>query len=1290
MKSVTKLLSFMLALLVLTSLPACFGQDVSGMTGEVTDKSGAAIPGVAVTLRNPGTGFKLTEYTNSIGFYRFSQIPPGQGYEATYTVKGFNPTDIKNIYLTISSVRTQDVVLSVGAHAETVQVTASASEVTINTTDATIGNTFDVDQLNSLPVEQRMDPTALFTMQPGVTDTASVTGARVDQNNITVDGLDVNDFATGGAMQSNSGSGISSTFIIVGHAPIDSVEEFHATVGGNEADTGPASGGQFALVTKSGTNKFHGNVNEYHRDPDLVADSWFNKNSTPIVPRNHLIQNQFGGNFGGPLIKDKLFFFFDYNNSKIISQIDTQRTVPLDTFRADYPGGAELGYINSGGTTSYLSPAEVAGLDPSGFGESASWVNNGGTCPPTVTMSMSYSCRFPHSNNTETGDQVNSSGLLFNAPNDDYETNYVGRGDYNLNQNMKMFAVFHIVRENSTEFANEFPGDPSTDPFVDRTYSFAIGHTWVIGSNKTNRATIGDTVQKYGFPNQYNPDGNVFYTFSDGTGPAIVSSEYLNPSQQSRRVPIAEFVDDFSWTKGNHTWQFGGTFKDILSHNTTIADYNTVEVGMGGYVLSLCGGGGATCGSNPSLRPADLNTSTALGNLADYDYDTAYGFLLGRIANDDSDFNYTAGGTPLAQLTGDQRFYKYYQTQLYSQDTWKVIPSLTLSYGLTYQKFSVPYESRGLETTEPLTADQYMAARITQSALGQTGPMAVPLIAYVLGGKANNGPPIYTPEWRNLAPHFGFAWNPNFDKKMVINGGASVVYDRTIINAIQLTQDADSYLFQLSAPASFGISGDPYDTFADYDNPYTYGPNGPRLDAGNGISAISPYIVPPTTPKPPYQPFVAGGVPYGLQIGYAFNATIDPSLKTPYSMILNFGFQRSLPWDMVVKASYAGRLGRRLLAQTDVNQVLDFPDSTGLSTQTLAAAFANVTQQLRAGATATTVVPQPWFEDVMGAGYTSFLVTYFGPFVQRGDFGDTVQFMADTGAPLNVGSAAQFSENTFYGNKGFSSYHALLVTLQKNMSHGLHFDFNYTYAHSIDNISIFANSAGDTGIGGTGLVCDVIRPRECRGNSDFNEKSYLTGDATYQLPFGKGRTFLNSIPMWEQEVVGGWEISGLTTWHSGQAWGTNSNAFVASYSNDAPGILVGSKRNVQTHIHKLPGGGVNIFANEAAAAGSYEGPIGFHIGARNGLVGPRYFDEDLGLGKKFPIWDDKVNLNFRADAFNAFNHPNFSLPAENVYNGLDQQDITSSTFGQISYNVGPAGNNNNGARVLQLSLRLEF
>jgi hypothetical protein len=1269
MKSVTRLLCIILAMLVLTSLPVCHGQDVSGMTGEVTDKSGAAMPGVVVTLTNTTTGVKYTETTNAVGSYRFSDIPPGQGYEAVFSAPEFSPFDVKNIYLTVATIRTQNAVLTVGANAETVEVTASNSEVTINTTDASIGNTFDVEALNNLPVQQRNDPTALFTLQPGVTDTGSVTGARVDQNDITVDGLDVNDFATGGATQNNTGAGVYSGFgnsqvqTIVGHAPVDSVEEFHGNVAGLGASTGPSSGGQFQLVTKSGSNKFHGNLNEYHRDPSLVANSWFSNNATPIVPRNHLIQNQFGGNIGGPILKDKLFFFFDDNNSRIISSILTQRTVPLDNLR-----NGSIGYINGSGGTSYQTPGQVSALDPAGIGASATWV-------------AAFNARFPHSNNANSGDGVNSGGYSFNAPNNDYETNYVARADYNLNQNMKLFARFSIARENAVNNVNEFAGDPATDPLIDRSYAFVVGHTWVIGADKTNRIILGETVQKLAFPNSYNPDGSTFFTFGDGTGPALASSLYLNPNAQARRIPIPVLGDDFSWTKGAHTWQMGGTFKDILAHNTNVADYNATELGMGGYNLSL----------NSSLRPSDINTTTGtngLGNLAAYDWDQAFAFMLARVGEISADFNYNAAGGVLPQLTGDQRFYRYYQTQLYAQDSWKVMPSLTVSYGLTYQLFSVPYETRGLESTEPYTFDQYFQARVAQSALSQTGSGAVPLISYYLGGKANGGPPLYKPEYKNMSPHVGFAYNPGFDKKTVLNGSVGIIYDRTVINAIQQIQDADSYLFQQSLPISLGISGDPYDALL----------TGPRLDKNNNISTVS--ITAPATPRPPYQPFVAGGAPYGLQIGSAFNATIDPSLKTPYSFIFNGGVQRSLQGDMVLKVSYAGRLGRRLLAQADANQVLEFPDP--VSGQLLSQAFASVTTQLRAGATPATIKPQPWFENVMGGtpaplpdgttftSYTEFLATEFGSFVYRGDFGDTVQFLSDNGAPLNVGSAAQFSENTFYGNKGFSDYNALLLTLQKNLSHGLQYDFNYTYSHSIDNISIFANSMGDTGIGGGGLVCDVVRPRECRSNSDFDVRQYITGDATYELPFGRKRMFLSNSSFWTNEVVGGWDLSGITVWHTGDVWGTNSNAFVASYSNDAPGILVGPKSAVGTHLQKLPGGGVNIFANQANAEAAYEGPIGFQIGARNGLRGPGYFNADMGLAKTFPVYAERVNLRFRADAFNALNHPNFTIPAENGYNGLDQQDITSSTFGQVSYTVSPPGNLNNGARVLQLSLRLEF
>ncbi len=1299
-KGVMALLSSLFAVLVLAAAPASYGQTTASMTGTVSDQTGAVVPGVVVTLTNKSTGVKLTQVTNAIGTYRFTEVPPGAGYQASFSAKGFSTVVVRDIYLIVANTRTQNATLSVGAHEE-IHVSASNSEVTLDTSDATVGNNIDVHALNSLPVQQRNTPTALFEMQAGVTDTGSVAGSRVDQNDVTLDGLDVNDLATGGVGYNGSPNGIAEgirTQTIVGGAPVDSLDQFSGSVAGGGADSGPGSGGQFSLVTKGGTNQFHGNLNEYNRNTSFVANSWFSNNATPAVPRNHLIQNQFGGNIGGPIMvphffngKDKAFFFFDFNDNRIVRSSLQQRTVPLENLRSDTNGGqGTINYIyDAAGDTKSMTPAQVMAMDPAGKGVDATWMT-------------AFTNRFPLSNNSNSGDGVNSGGLAFNAPDNDMATNYIGRVDVNLNPSMKLFAKFAFVREDTVNTPNEFPGDPMTDPYSDRSYNFVVGHTWIIGQNKTNRLILGEAVEKISqmvewnpSSSTWNPNGTTFFTFADGTGPALASSMYLAPGGNAHRVPVPVLRDDFSWTVGRHSFAFGGSFKDILAHNTTITDINTTELGMGGQTLSLCGPtpgacqkGNSSLPASATLRPTDIQTSGSEGNLAEYDWDQAFTYMLARVGEVSSVFNYDKNGNPLKQLTGDQRYYRSYQTQLYFEDTWKVTPALTINYGLGYQYFTVPYETRGLESVEPYSFSDYMQARVQQSDLGQTGPQAVPLIAYYLGGKGNGSSAmgLFPPEYRLLAPHLGFAWNPSFDRKLVINGGAGITYDRTVITAIQSIQDADSYLFQQPLPLPQGISGDPYDSVA----------KGPRLDGANDLSNVAG-IIAPATPTAPYEPFTSaaacagvGFSPCGLALGSAFNATIDPALKTPYNINFNFGVQRQLPWDMVLKVNYVGHLGRRLIGQADVNQVLDFPDNTGKSTQTLAEAMGDLTKQLRAGATSTTVTAEPFFEDMMGAGFTQSLVAGFGPFVYRGDFGDTVQYLAANGAPLNMGSAAQFSENTFYSNLGFSTYHGMLLTLNKNLSHGVSFDFNYTWSHSIDNTSSFANSQGDTGIGGIGLICDVIRPRECRASSDFDIRHYITADGTYQLPFGKGRMFANTLPTWANDLVGQWDLSGLMIWHTGDPWSTVSNAFVASYSNDAPGILVGSPSTVAPHLTKLQGGGVNIFANSTAAAAAFEGPIGFQIGPRNELRGPRFFNLDLGLAKTVPLNWKNINLNFRADAFNALNHPNFELPANNVYNGYDQADFTSSSFGVISSTVEQPGNLNNGARVLQLSLRMEF
>jgi hypothetical protein len=456
-----------------------------------------------------------------------------------------------------------------------------------------------------------------------------------------------------------------------------------------------------------------------------------------------------------------------------------------------------------------------------------------------------------------------------------------------------------------------------------------------------------------------------------------------------------------------------------------------------------------------------------------------------------------------------------------------------------------------------------------------------------------------------------------------------------------------------------------------------------------------------------------------LANGSAFNEGVDKNLKTPYSISYNFGFQHEFPAGFLLRTTYVGRLGRRLLGQADANQLIDFADHH--SGQLMSSAFANMENQVRTRTPDVNgIVPvslQPWFENVVQPGIyrafdadpgqcpapggpsnpdcpftsnTSLVANGLAPLSGRGDFADMVEELSGLGIlPYNVGMGSQFSEFTYYTNKGFSSYNGLLVTLHKNQGHGIQFDLNYTWSHSIDNVSVGANTPA---LGGYGFICDVLRPRVCRGNSDFDVTNNVSGNFIWELPFGRNRAIGSTMPFWANEAVGGWSISGLPSWHTGGTFNVESNAFVAGYANDAPAILTGPKALLNSHVHKAADGSLVAFQDTDAALASFVGPIGFQIGRRNDFRGPGFFNIDLGLGKTFPIWEDKVNLKFRADAFNATNHPNFDAPgnSDNTQNNSSNNDITqaNANFGVIStINAPPFGV---GARVLQLALRLEF
>ena len=1271
-------------------------QDVASLTGVVTDTSGAVVADAAVKLVDTKTNTTYETKTNSAGAYFFTKLLPGPGYRVTIAKEGFDTVVVPALYLAVNITHTQNVQLRVGRTTETVEVKGVGSAVSLNTTDATVGNSFDMNMVHELPVQLRDNPTALIGYQPGVlalgnnpaanvdtgddTGTMSrngaVAGARTDQSNITLDGLDVNDYCCGFA------------FTVVGNAPVDSVQEFRAEVANPLSSEGRGSGGQIALVTKSGTNSFHGAGYEYYRTRGFEANDFFNNFATPVVPREALVRNQFGADLGGPVIKDKLFFFFNYEGRRDAHSLATLTTVPLDSFKQ-----GNIAYINTSGGVSVLPAAGVKALDPLGIGPD----------PKLTSFLMS---RYPKANTTARGDGLNTGGFQFNAPANDTFNDYVARVDYNMTSKMKVFARGSLVRETADESPSiRFPGDPLTAIFTDHTYSWVFGHTWTISNTKVNQFVYGETRQEYNFPFLYNPNGTTQYTTFDatGTGGAYLSRPYLEPASQGRTTPVPVYRDDFTYVHGTHTFQVGGNFKPVKLSSYLITDFNFPTVGLGAGLTGL----------NASLRPVDLlpDPTGVVQNL----YDSAFSFILGTIPTVDNSYNNNRQLQPLPQGTGHRRSYRYYETEAYVQDSWKARSDLTLSYGLRYQFYTVPYETNGLEAVPSLDFNQIIQPRMANGAAGVSGLLTTPIVTYSLGGKVNHGAPLYHPDWHDFQPRLAFAYNPSMkgdgwlarllgDRKTVIRGGASIIDDHTAVGALNFLQDQNTWILQSAAAAVYATSGDPATNLA----------ISPRFTATNVVPPGG--VQPPPAITTPFSPAFIGGAPFGLASfsGLAFNYAIDPSLKTPYSETLSFGIQRELPGSFQLDLSYFGRFAHRLLAQADAFQTVDFLDKA--SGTRLASQFAQLSLAVRNNQPIPTL---PFFENQVSAaiaanpllqsfgipdcptlslafGFPSALncsnlvAGIGGPLVSRGDLADTLQVLngvlAVPGFPAlinpNVGLAPQFGSGLYVTNKGFSNYNGLLTTLHKKTSHGLQFDVNYTWSHSLDNISAAANNAFGNGTGAGGIMCDSINIGVCYANSDFDVQHNFTGDWVYDLPLGRGKALGSAMPRWADEVVGGWSVTGLFNWHTGLAFQTVANAFPISFANNVPAVFNGDTSAIEVNTHREINAAtgqptIQLFKNASAAFNAFSGPLGLQAGTRNNLRGPHYSDFDIGLAKHFPI-TEQVKMEFRADAFNVFNHTNFQLP------GIDgTADVSSpSTFGVINSDYGP--------RVLQLALRLDF
>ncbi len=276
----------------------------------------------------------------------------------------------------------------------------------------------------------------------------------------------------------------------------------------------------------------------------------------------------------------------------------------------------------------------------------------------------------------------------------------------------------------------------------------------------------------------------------------------------------------------------------------------------------------------------------------------------------------------------------------------------------------------------------------------------------------------------------------------------------------------------------------------------------------------------------------------------------------------------------------------------------------------------------------------------------------------------------------------QYGFNVYQTNKGASDYNGLLTTLHRKLADGLQFDLNYTFSHSIDNSSVAANNfSGESANFSGGILCDANNPRLCRGYSEFDITHIISADGIYDLPIGRGKHFGSSMPNWLNQVVGGWQFAGIDSWHTGFAFTPVANAETISVNNNVPPIFDGNYSALKTNIHNVDGA-IQLFANQANAIAAFSAPTGLQAGSRNILRGPRYSDVDLSLNKHFPIYE-RLAIEFRAEAYNVFNHTNFDLPGTLNPGTIGTADITNpGQFGVITTTSDP--------RQMQLSLRIEF
>ncbi len=1238
------------AVLLLYGAVESYGQSTTSLRGTVTDPSNAAIPEVVLTLRSAATGFRRQAISATDGSYQFLQTPPGT-YELVAEKPGFTKLTRTEVQLLVNTPATLDIPMTIGAATETVNVSAESTE--INTVDASIGNAFSERKVSQLPLETR-NVVELLSLQPGVTPTGEVLGARRDQNNITLDGADVNNnqnsglvaqatgTGTGGYQGSNAnGSQVNAGFNAVLPIPLDSVQEFRVTVGGGGASEGRSSGGQVVLITKSGSNALHGSLYEYNRNTATAANTWFNNQAG--VPVQPLIRNQFGGSIGGKIVRDRAFYFFNYEQRTDASGVSQSREVPSDSLRQGF-----LKFQLTDGSTQTLTPQEVKLVDPLNIG-----VN------PAMLKVLN---QYPAGNSPAYGQDggLNFSGVRFNAPSHRDDRAIVGKLDFHLDSAGKhTLSIRGTLADNTDDqVLAQMPGQGTSSTLRDNSKGLSAQYTAILRPNLINVFTFGYT--RFG------------QATSGVTGPVLfmnpldsLQNPYARPSGQ--KLPTINPASDLTWTKGIHTITAGANLRFIQNqtaqYTSSFARYGfgaTELIGLGADIQNA-----VTAYMQTKIPNAQLADPTSVAE--------GMAVLLGLVNDDFHTDQFDKNGNPLPQGTPQVRTFVEHDYGAYVGDTYRATRELTLTAGLRYENFRPPYEANGIQVAPTVALNEYFGIRnYLQSQGVPQNAMPDSRLSWDLNGPGNGKPTWWNPSNANFAPKLSMAYAPQnrggiigklFGKSGSFRAGAGLAYDRFGSDLITQYDQFGSIGLATATnlPDSYSFSTSP-----------RYTGSAPELP----VNAKQPF---------PYTP------PDIAAIAGEFMG-ISPDLKPPYSYVLNASFERQVPGKMTFSAGYTGRLSHRLLMEGDVYTPLEYfkDPKSGITWEQNNMAVRSLFDK---GLTAAQVqknpglVPKlPFVEDMFpglagvdfpGSASANYFNCVYGDY--NGSYLDCLHALDRNvtssyvpGQCITVTGCYTFfpiqgSSMPTWMNAGKAQYHGLTLSLRRPFRDGVAFDFNYTWSHSID-----LGSAAESGAGQQGAaIQNIYNINEFRGSSDFDIRHDINANFLFELPFGHGKAMFSHASKWVDNVIGGWQVSSVIRYRTGLPTTVGGNlAYNTNYWLSSLAILT---KPVNTGVTTDQNGNPSIFGN-TNAANSFADELPGHSGTRAAIRLAPFFNTDLTLQKTFRLPKEGQTIRFRAEAFNAFNTVNFTNPSLALTAPL--------TFGEFQQTTPP--------REMQFALRYEF